>query len=119
MTADDDLREFQANAECVRDARYAELRRRARIHAQREGRPDASRQLIESEMLGVLAQHLLQWESIESVTGIIESLLLTDLAMPRTDATEGAAAEIVGLAYCMRYAKWPWSEDDEEDKDDE
>jgi hypothetical protein len=118
MTADDDLREFQANAERVRDARYAELRRRARIHAQWEGQPDEARQLIESEMLGVLAQYLLQWESIEVVTGIIESLLLTDPAMPRTDATEGAAAEIVGLAYCMRYAKWPWA-DDEEDKEEE
>jgi hypothetical protein len=110
MTADDDLREFQANAERVRDARYAELRRRYRIHEQWEGSPDASRRMDESEMLGVLAQHLLQRESIEVVTGIIESLLLTDPAMPRTDATEGAAAEIVGLAYCMRYAKWPWRE---------
>jgi hypothetical protein len=117
MTADDDLREFQANAERVRDARYAELRRRARIHAQWEGRPDVSRQMIESEMLGVLAQHLLQRESIEVVTGIIESLLLTDPAMPRTEFTEAAAAEIVGLAYCMRYGNWPWAEDPDEAED--
>jgi hypothetical protein len=115
MTADDDLREFQANAERVRDARYAELRRRAAIHAQYEGRPDEARQSLEDSMYGCLSQHLLKRESIEVVVGIVEALLLSDPEMPRTDATEGAAAGIVGFAYRLLYGPWPWEDDEEED----
>jgi hypothetical protein len=118
MTKDDDLRESQANAERVRDARWAELRRRAAIHAQWEGRPDEARQFLEDSMYGCLAQHLLKRESIETVVGIIEALLLSDPGMPPTDATEGAAASIVGFAYRLLYGPWPWEEDDEEDDEE-
>lgn len=115
MTKDDDLREFQANVERVRDAKYAELRRRARIHAQFEGRPDESRQEVEEEMLAVLAGHLLRRECVEVVVGIIETLLLSDPQMPRTEFTEGAAASIVGFAYRWRRDQWPWSDDEDDD----
>jgi hypothetical protein len=114
MTKDDDLREFQRNVERAQDARWAELRRRHRIHEQFEGRPDVPRQWEEDNMLGTLAQHLLGRESIETVVMIIEALVKSDPQMPSTDASEGAAAEIVGFAYRLLYGPWPWEHDEEE-----